>query len=138
MPILPKPIYNIPDKGGIMSKRIMIVDDSMFVREMLREILQTAGYEIVGEAEDGGEALFKYSQLKPDLLILDIIMPPPEGNVVLGRIAKNYPEAKVLIISAVGQHILVDKALKSGAAGYIVKPIEPENVLKEVKRILGD
>ncbi|RKZ28926.1 two-component system response regulator [bacterium] len=120
-----------------MGKRIMIVDDAKFIRVILTNILEEAGYEVVGEAEDGKVALEKYPELKPDLLLLDIIMPEMEGNVVLGKLMKDYPDAKVLIISAVGQRLLVDKALKSGAAGYIVKPISPENVLNEVERIIG-
>ena len=120
-----------------MGKRIMIVDDAKFIRVILTNILEEAGYEVVGEAEDGKVALEKYPKLKPDLLLLDIIMPEMEGNVVLGKLMKDYPDAKVLIISAVGQRLLVDKALKSGAAGYIVKPISPENVLNEVERIIG-
>ncbi len=121
-----------------MGKRILIVDDARFMRMMLRSILEEAGYEVVGEAETGTEALWKFAQLKPDLMILDIIIPELEGNVVLGRVLKQFPDAKVLIVSAVGQRLLVDKALKSGAAGYIVKPVEPEMLIKEVKRILGE
>ena len=121
-----------------MGKRILIVDDAKFVRIMLRNILEDAGYEIVGEAENGTDALIKYRELKPDLLLLDIIIPPPEGNVVLGTILREDPNAKVLIISAIGQRLLVDKALKSGASGYIVKPIDPENVIAEVRKIVGE
>ena len=121
-----------------MGKRILIVDDARMMRLMLRNILEDAGYEIVGEAETGTEALIKYSLLKPDLVLLDIILPEIEGNLVLGRILKQNPDAKILIISAVGQRLLVDKALKSGAAGYIVKPFNPQDVLNEVRRILGE
>jgi len=121
-----------------MGKRILIVDDAKFVRIMLRNILEDAGYEIVGEADNGTDALTKYRELQPDLLLLDIIIPPPEGNVVLGTILRENPNAKVLIISAIGQRLLVDKALKSGAAGYIVKPIDPENVIEEVRKIVGN
>ncbi len=121
-----------------MAKKILIVDDSRMMRIMLRNILEGAGYEIVGEAESGTEALVKYSLLKPDLMLLDIILPEIEGNVVLGRVLKQNPDAKVLIISAVGQRLLVDKALKSGAAGYIVKPFNSEDVIREVRRILGE
>ncbi|RKZ29344.1 two-component system response regulator [bacterium] len=121
-----------------MAKRILVVDDAKFMRVIIREVLEDAGYEVVGEAETGSEALWKYSDLKPDLMILDIIIPVLEGNVVLGRVLDKYPDAKILIVSAIGQRLLVDKALKSGAAGYIVKPLEPEQLLSEVKRILGE
>lgn len=120
-----------------MGKKILIVDDAKFIRVMLASILEEAGYEIVGEAENGVQALEKYKQLKPDLMLLDIIMPEMEGNVVLGKLKKDYPDANVLVISAVGQRLLIDKALKSGANGYIVKPIDPENVVTEVEKILG-
>ena len=121
-----------------MAKRILIVDDAQLMRMMLKGILDGKGYDIVGEAETGTEALIKYSLLKPDLMLLDIIIPEIEGNVVLGRILKQNPEAKILIISSVGQRLLVDKALKSGASGYIVKPFNPDEVLSEIKRILGE
>ncbi len=120
-----------------MKKRIMVVDDAKFIRVILTDILEEAGYEVVGEAENGVVALEKYPKLKPDLMLLDIIMPEMEGNVVLGKLMKDYPDAKVLIISAVGQRFLVEKALKSGAAGYIVKPIDPANVLAQVEKIIG-
>ncbi len=121
-----------------MAKKILIVDDAKFMRVILRETLEEAGYEVIGEAESGSEALWKYFDLNPDLMILDIIIPVLEGNVVLGRVLAKDPSAKILVVSAVGQRLLVDKALNSGAAGYIVKPIEPEQLLKEVKRILGE
>ncbi|MCD6595799.1 response regulator [bacterium] len=121
-----------------MEKKVLIVDDARMMRIMLRNILEDAGYKVIGEAENGTEALIKYSLLKPDLMLLDIIIPEIEGNVVLGRILKQIPDAKILIVSAVGQRLLVDKALKSGAAGYIVKPFNPEDVIGEVRRILGE
>ncbi len=120
-----------------MGKRILVVDDAKFIRTMLGNILEEAGYEVVGEAGNGVEALELYEKLKPDLMLLDIIMPEMEGNVVLGRLLKQHPDAKVLIISAVGQRFLVDKALKSGAMGYIVKPVDPEDVIAQVEKIIG-
>jgi len=121
-----------------MGNRILIVDDAQLMRLMLKNILIEVGYDVVGEAETGSEALIKYSLLKPDLMLLDIIIPEIEGNVVLGRILKQTPDAKILIISSIGQRLLVDKALKSGASGYIIKPFNAEDVLKEVRRILGE
>jgi two-component system, chemotaxis family, chemotaxis protein CheY len=120
-----------------MSSRILIVEDAKFNRLMLRRFLEGAGYEVCGEADNGADALIKYAELRPDLMILDIIIPVLEGNVVLGMILKQYPDAKVLIMSSLGDQILVEKALKAGASGYAIKPVSTENVLSEVSRILG-
>lgn len=121
-----------------MGKTIFIVDDSRFTRVMLRSILEEAGYKVIGEAIDGNETIRKFEQLMPDLTILDIIIPPPEGNVVMAEIFRRNPWAKILIISSVSQRFLVEKALSCGASGYLVKPVDPETVITEVRRILGE
>ncbi|MGH9341628.1 MAG: response regulator [Acidobacteriota bacterium] len=121
-----------------MPQKVLIVDDSLFIRTMLRDILKEAGYEVAGEAVDGSEALNKFRDLNPDLVTLDIIMPGNQGLSVLKDMVKINPGAKVVMISALGQDTLVDEALKSGASGYIVKPFQDDRVIEEVRRALEE
>lgn len=121
-----------------MAKRVLIVDDAKFMRVILRDILQSAGYEVVGEAETGTQAIQLFRELQPDIMLLDIILPEMEGNIVLSQVLKEFPSAKVLIVSAVGQRLLVDKALKAGAVGYVVKPFNQADILQIVKKVLGE
>jgi two-component system, chemotaxis family, chemotaxis protein CheY len=114
-----------------MSK-ILIAEDSQFMRGVLKDILSGAGYELV-EAENGKMALEKYESEKPDLILLDIIMPEVDGIEVLNKIGK---EAKVIVISAVGQEKMVKEAKELGARDYIVKPFDNEKVLETIKKVL--
>ena len=119
-----------------MSKKIMIVDDAAFMRMMLKDILTEAGYEIAGEVEDGKDVVSKYRELSPDLITMDIIMSEMDGISAVKELIKEEHDAKVLMVSAMGQHSLVKEAIDAGARGFIVKPFNPEKVLEEVKRIL--
>ena len=113
--------------------KILIADDSQFMRTNLKDILKGEGHEII-ESADGKEALEKFEAEKPDLTLLDIIMPEVDGMEVLKKIGK---EAKIIVISAVGQEKMVDEAKNFGALDYIVKPFENEKVLEIVKKVLG-
>lgn len=113
--------------------KILIADDSQFMRESLKDILAEEKYEIV-EAVDGKEALEKIETEKPDLVLLDVIMPEVDGMEVLKKIGK---QAKIVVISAVGQDKMVNEAKELGALDYIIKPFENEKVIKAVKQILG-
>lgn len=119
-----------------MSKdiKILTADDSAFMRKLLIDILKGAGYEKIIEAENGRVAVEKYNKEKPDLVLLDIIMPELDGVQVLKQIG---PSAKVLMVSAVGQDSIIKDAMDSGAKGFIVKPFEKEKVLEEVKKALA-
>jgi len=119
-----------------MSKKILIVDDAGYMREMIKDILGKAGYEIVGEAEDGQEAIAKYLQLKPDLVTMDIVMKEKSGIDVVKEICKIDSQAKVLMTSAMGQQAMIVEAIRAGAKGFVIKPFRPEMMLEEVKRIL--
>lgn len=112
--------------------KILIVDDSQFMRTNLKDILTEEKHQIT-EAADGKEALEKFETVKPDLVLLDIIMPEVDGIEVLKKIGKT---AKVIVISAVGQEKMVDEAKALGALDYIVKPFENEKVLEVVKNAL--
>ncbi|AFK22137.1 response regulator [Pyrococcus sp. ST04] len=117
--------------------RILIVDDAAFMRMLLKKILTQAGHQVVGEASNGKEAVEKYKQLKPDLVTMDIVMPEMDGITAVKEIMKIDPNAKIIMITAVGQEAKVMEALKSGAKGYIVKPFQAQKVIEEVNRVLS-
>lgn len=119
-----------------MKKRILIVDDSFYMRTMLRNMLTDAGYEVVGEAPNGQTALEMALEHQPDLITLDVILPDNTGLDVLKGIKRDQPNMKVVIVSAVGQEVIVNEALDSGALSYIVKPFSEEKVLDVVGKAL--
>ncbi|UOQ51238.1 response regulator [Hymenobacter cellulosivorans] len=115
-----------------MKNRILIVDDSFYMRTMLKNMLTDAGYEVVGEAANGQQALEMASATRPDLITLDVILPDNTGLDVLKGIRMEQPDVKVVMCSAVGQEVIVNEALESGATAYIVKPFSEEKVLEIV------
>ncbi|TGE28983.1 response regulator [Hymenobacter metallicola] len=115
-----------------MKNRILIVDDSFYMRTMLKNMLSDAGYEVVGEAANGQQALEMASATRPDLITLDVILPDNTGLDVLKGIRQEQPDVKVVMCSAVGQEVIVNEALESGATAYIVKPFSEEKVLEIV------
>jgi two-component system chemotaxis response regulator CheY len=119
-----------------MKNRILIVDDSFYMRTMLKNMLTDAGYEVVGEAANGQQALEMAASAKPDLITLDVILPDNTGLDVLKGIRENDPDVKVVMCSAVGQEVIVNEALESGASAYIVKPFSEEKVLEIVSDAL--
>ncbi len=121
-----------------MAKRVLIVDDASFMRNMLREILVGAGYQVVGEASHGVEAVQRHQELKPDLTTMDIVMPYKNGVEATREIVRTKPEAVVVICSALGQEALVLEALEAGAADFLVKPFRAEDVLSVVRKVLGE
>ena len=117
--------------------KVLIVDDAAFMRMMLKDILTKGGYEIVGEAADGNEALAKYNELKPDLVTLDITMPNKDGIQALKDIKAADPNAVCVMCSAMGQQSMVIEAIQSGAKDFIVKPFQSDRVLESIKKVLG-
>ncbi|MFH1950158.1 MAG: response regulator [Pseudomonadota bacterium] len=120
-----------------MKEKILVVDDAQFMRMMLSNILAESGYEVVGEAGDGQEGIDKYQALKPDLVTMDIVMPGMDGIDAVREIIKLDPEAKIVMVTAMGQEKLMEKAVRAGAKGFIVKPFNPARVVEEVKKVLG-
>jgi len=116
--------------------KILIVDDSGFARAKLKAPLFREGYEII-EAATGDGGLAKYKQEKPDIVLLDIIMARVPGDVTLEEILKLDPNAKVVMVTAVGQKDQLNDCLKKGACDYVVKPIEEGQILEVVKKALG-
>jgi len=115
-------------------KRVLIVDDAAVMRMRLRDILQTK-YDVCGEAENGEQALDAFIMGKPDFVTMDITMAGGNGMEALKAILKHDPQAKVIMVSAVGQKQMVFQALSIGAKDFIIKPFEPERIHKAVDRL---
>jgi two-component system chemotaxis response regulator CheY len=120
-----------------MSRTVLVVDDAIFMRTMIADILESAGFEIVGEASSGVEAVERYKELEPDLVTMDIVMPDMGGIDAVREIMKVDPNARILIVSAMGQQGLVVEAIQAGARDFVVKPFQPSRVLEAVQRVLG-
>ena len=116
--------------------RFLIVDDAMFMRSMLKDILLKEGHEIVGEAGSGDEAILKYDQLRPDIVTMDIVMPGMDGLEAVEGIIEKDPNAKIIMCSALGQQQMVIDALQAGAKEYIVKPFQPLIIVETLKKVL--
>ncbi|WP_026675864.1 response regulator [Fictibacillus gelatini] len=119
-----------------MGNRILIVDDAAFMRMMIKDILVKNGYEVVGEAADGMQAVEKYKELSPDLVTMDITMPEMDGITALKEIKKINGDAKVIMCSAMGQQAMVIDAIQAGAKDFIVKPFQPDRVIEAIKKTM--
>ena len=117
--------------------KILIVDDTLFMRTLLKNVLNNGGHTIVGEAVDGSDGVAKYKALKPDLVTMDVVMPKMNGIDALKAIKEFDPAARVIMCTAVGQEQMVKLAIKSGAKGYIIKPFQAPKVLEEIKNVLS-
>ncbi|PMC38549.1 two-component system response regulator [Bacillus sp. UMB0899] len=117
--------------------RILIVDDAKFMRMTLSNILKKANHEIVGEAENGLQAVELFLKEQPDLVTLDITMPEKNGIEALKEIKQQYSNAKIIMCSAMGQQKMVVEAIEAGAKDFIVKPFDENRVLEAIDRVLG-
>lgn len=121
------------------AKKVLIVDDVAFVRKTLSEILRQGQFQVVGEASDGVEAVEMYQKLRPDVVTMDIVMPRMSGIDATRRIVQSHPDAKIVLVSAMGQEDLVMEAINAGARDYILKPFSAADILKTLERTLtGD
>lgn len=118
-----------------MSKRILVVDDAMMMRLILKNILSSAGYEVCGEAANGQEAIDAYKKLKPDLVTLDITMPICDGLSACKQIMEYDKNANIVMITAMGQQVMVLEAISYGAKDFLVKPFQADKVLATVSKI---
>ena len=116
--------------------RILVVDDERFMRFTLKRLLEMEGHEVVGEAGNGLEAITQYSELKPDVVTMDITMPEMDGIEAVEKICTQYPDAKIIMCSAMGQTQMVTQALKNGAQDFIIKPFNQERITIAVKKVL--
>ena len=120
-----------------MSHTVLICDDAVFMRTMISDILEESGYEVVGQAESGVQAIERYKALRPDLVTMDIVMPDMGGIDAVREITSFDANAKILMCSAMGQQALVVEAIQAGAKDFVVKPFQPSRVLEAVQRVLG-
>ena len=120
-----------------MSGTVLICDDAIFMRTMIGDILRQAGFEVVGEAGNGRDAVDRYRELRPDFVTMDIVMPDMGGIDAVREIVEEDPRARILMCSAMGQQALVVEAIQAGARDFVVKPFQPSRVLEAVQRVLG-
>jgi two-component system chemotaxis response regulator CheY len=119
-----------------MNKSVLIVDDAAFMRATLRDIFTRNGYQVLGEARNGIEALAQYSVLKPGLVTMDIVMPEMGGIEAVRRMVQTDPGARVIMCSAMGQQALVIEAIQAGARDFVIKPFQAARVLEAAGRAL--
>ncbi len=121
-----------------MAKKIFIVDDSVFICKTLQDILTSGGYEVVGDANNGQQALLKFKELTPDLVILDLMIPGENGLDILVGLIKENPKVRILVLTAVVNQAVIVEVVQAGAKGFLNKPFQAKSLLAEVKRILAD
>jgi two-component system, chemotaxis family, chemotaxis protein CheY len=115
-------------------KRVLIVDDSMVMRAMIKDVLTKDGFEVVGQAKNGKEAVEQYSKLLPDLVTMDIIMPGEHGTDVVKRVLDMDKDARIIIVSGLNQKNLVMQAMDNGARDFLVKPFENKDLLEAARK----
>lgn len=115
--------------------RMLVVDDSLFMRQMLKNILPKDKFEIIGEASTGREALERYKELNPDLVTMDITMPDMDGIQAVKEILKLNSEAKIIMCSAMGQKPMIKEALEAGAKDFIIKPFDKDKAIKIIETV---
>ncbi|MBW2372075.1 MAG: response regulator [Deltaproteobacteria bacterium] len=119
-----------------MKARTLVVDDASFMREMIREIIEPEGFDVVVEAGDGTDAVVAFKEHSPDIVTMDIVMPKMSGIEAVKQIIQLDPGAKIVMCSALGQEALVMEALKAGASDFIVKPFKPDAVVLTLRKAL--
>ena len=116
--------------------KVLVVDDAAFMRVRAAKVLEDAGHEVT-QAENGLEAVKKYTDLRPDAVLMDITMPEMDGLAALKEIKKIDPAARVAMVTAMGQQAIVMEALKAGAKDFVLKPFQPDRVLGALQKILA-
>lgn len=117
-------------------ERILICDDSEYLRLTIRKIVEQLGHEVIAEASNGEEAIEKYIQVKPSLITLDVVMPKMNGMEALKKIMDIDQDVKVLLVTAIGHDLLIKKALQMGASGYVIKPFNTEQFISNFNSIV--
>lgn len=120
-----------------MAVRVLLVDDTTFMRRMLHDILTRNGYEVAGEARNGVEAVEQYRRTRPDVVVMDITMPEMDGIAAVREILRLDAGARIIMCSALGQDEPIVEALESGASDFVLKPFLPEKVLEVVQKVAG-
>ncbi|MES2039197.1 MAG: response regulator transcription factor [Pseudomonadota bacterium] len=117
--------------------KILLIDDNDVTREVLRVILRSEGYDVVGEAADGGTGLEMAVKLRPDLILLDIVMPKINGTEILPRIRELLPDARVLMVTANKDQDTINEVVKTGIHGYILKPFNAQKIIGTVEAVVA-
>jgi two-component system, chemotaxis family, chemotaxis protein CheY len=117
-------------------KRVLIVDDAVVMRMMIKGILSKNGYDVVGEAQNGAEAVEKYDALAPDLVTMDMVMPEMDGITAVKQIVASHPDARIIMCTSMGQQALVVEAIQAGAKSFITKPFQPPKILETIQKVL--
>ncbi len=117
-----------------MAKTVLITDDTAFMRMTLKNVIEKNGFQVVGEAGDGEDAVAKYKELNPDLVTMDITMPKMDGITAIKEIMKVDSNARIIVCSAMGQKPMVIEALNAGARDFLVKPFDAERVIEALKK----
>jgi len=117
--------------------KVLVVDDAIFMRKMISDILESNGMEVAGEADNGAEAVKMYEELKPDMVTMDIIMPEMNGIDAVRHIMNEDSKAKIIMCSALGQQALVQDALEAGAKDFLIKPFNPSRVIEVIGKVLN-
>ncbi|MCE5170339.1 response regulator [Paenibacillus profundus] len=118
-----------------MMKKVLVVDDSLFMRHVLKNILERNGYDVIGEAADGNEAVLQYERLKPEIVMMDITMPGMDGLAALRQIRMNDEQANVVMVSAMGQSYFIRESFCAGAKGFIIKPFQEEHLVETISNL---
>ncbi len=121
-----------------MAIKVMFVDDSSFMRTILKGIILKEPFELAGEAANGREAVVLYQQVKPDLVTMDIVMPKMNGIDAVKEIRNLDPDAKIIMVSAMGQQGMVIDAIQAGARDFIIKPFQPPRIQEALRRVTGN
>lgn len=120
-----------------MKMRVLVVDDAIFMRRMISDILVENGMEIVGEADTGAKAIERYKELRPDLVTMDIIMPEMNGIDAVRKIVEHDAQAKIVMCSALGQQALVQDAIAAGAKDFLIKPFNAARVVEVIAKVFN-
>lgn len=118
--------------------RLVVADDAPFIREIVRHVAEQNDIELVGEATDGNEAAQLAKKLKPDVVLLDIIMPNKSGIEAAKEISAHDPSIKLIAFSTADQDMLVTRALEAGCVSYLVKPFKAEELVKAIRQSVGE
>jgi two-component system, chemotaxis family, chemotaxis protein CheY len=121
-----------------MARKLLVVDDALIIREIIKDAAIAAGWEIAGEAADGQEAVEQYQELRPDAVTLDLVMPEYDGLHALEGILRVDPEAKVVVVSALDQKNILKQAFKIGATDFLVKPFNNETLVATLENVIPD
>ena len=126
------------NKGTIvMAKTLLVTDDAAIVREKIKEAARGAGWEIVGEARNGKEAVERYAELRPMAMTIDLVMPEYDGIYALREIIALDPNAKIIVVSALGQKNILKDAFKLGATDFIVKPFDKRTLTNTLEQFVN-